>query len=92
MSDWTDREKDDAVGEKLLLLKRHRGFRGLSEEEIQQIAADCDLLFLNDPIDYSWRYSHTPEDGQRARRSRGCRCLQGGLSHAAIVFFVSSWL
>ncbi|MFG0285132.1 MAG: bifunctional folylpolyglutamate synthase/dihydrofolate synthase [Phycisphaerales bacterium JB039] len=31
------------------------------------LAADCDLLFLGDPIDFSWRYTHTPEDGQRAR-------------------------
>ena len=34
------------MDEKSLLLKRHGGFRGLTDEEIQQIAADCELLEL----------------------------------------------
>ena len=34
------------MDEKSILLKRHRGFRELTDEEIQQIAADCDLLEL----------------------------------------------
>ena len=34
------------MDEKSLLLKRHRGFRGLTDEDIRQIAADCELLEL----------------------------------------------
>ena len=34
------------MDEKFLLLKRHGGFRGLTDEEIQQIADDCELLEL----------------------------------------------
>ena len=34
------------MDEKPILLKRHGGFRGLTDEEIQQIATDCELLEL----------------------------------------------
>jgi predicted acylesterase/phospholipase RssA/CRP-like cAMP-binding protein len=34
------------LDEKSILLKRHGGFRGLTDDEIRQIAADCELLEL----------------------------------------------
>jgi predicted acylesterase/phospholipase RssA/CRP-like cAMP-binding protein len=34
------------MDEKSILLRRHGGFRGLTDEQIQQIAADCELLEL----------------------------------------------
>ena len=39
-------KRELAVDERFLLLKRHRGFRELADEDLQQIAADCDLLEL----------------------------------------------
>ena len=34
------------MDEESILLKRHGGFRGLTDEQIRQIAADCELLEL----------------------------------------------